>query len=216
MSLLDGKKHKRHRSDVIDPAVKYVMKERERTGENKKVEPSALKSAEPKNNTFAEFYNMNTLTKQVASELWAEKMSKRMIDWATQNEDALTLGEFYTSIGILNQDFCALAAKYPLLQKALDYTRQVIGDRREKGMLTRKFDSGSVAYMMPAYDPMWKEIVAWRASLKQPAEGSNNIRMQYVVIPEIRAENGKLGSNNEAKAVKPANVGQITEDSSGE
>jgi hypothetical protein len=52
-------------------------------------------------------------------------------------------------------------------------------------MITRKYDAGSVAHMMPYYDPAWREIVAWRASLKQPEGNSNQPRLQYVVIPNI-------------------------------
>jgi len=139
------------------------------------------------------------MTKQVASARWAEKMARKMIDWAEQTEDAVTLEEFYRSIGMLSQDFCDLAHKYPILEKALQYTRMIIGDRREKGMITRKYDAGSVAYMMPHYSNNWKEIVAWRSSLKQSEGSQGNVRMQYIVMPEIPSSDLVKELPNEAK-----------------
>jgi hypothetical protein len=191
--LSDNKKPSKSRGDSVDPAVKYVREQRKKRNEDEKdakVESEALKVSKE---IFSEFYNMNTYTKQVASELWAERIAKKMTTWAMENEDALILNEFYQSVGILSQDFCDLAKKYPILQKALDYTRMVIGTRREKGMITRKYDAGSIAYMMPHYNSAWRENVSWRASLKQPEGNSGTVRMQYVVIPEIRSvENGEI------------------------
>lgn len=183
MSQLTDKKPRRYRGDALEPAVRYVRKQREKNNEDEKdakLERNSLRSG-----NFTEYYNMSTMTKQVASDKWAEKMARKMIDWAEQTDDALTLEEFYRSIGMLSQDFCELAHKYPMLEKALQYTRMIIGDRREKGMITRKYDAGSIAYMMPHYKDSWKEIVAWRSSLKQTEGGSGTVRMQYVVIPPI-------------------------------
>jgi hypothetical protein len=188
MSILSEKKsRKERRADVVDPAVKYVRAQRVKAG----LLPSVPEEKSESNNVdlptttnFTEFYSMSTFTKQVASEKWSEEMARKLVAWA-DNEDSLTLGEFYAHIGILNSDFTDLAAKYPILGKALDYTRMLLGVRREKGMITRKYDAGSVAHMMPYYDPAWREIVAWRASLKQPEGNSNQPRLQYVVIPNI-------------------------------
>jgi len=187
MSQLTDKKPRNHpKRDVQEPAVRYVRKQREKNNEDAK-DAKLLKADEPEEamTNFSEYYNMSTMTKQVASNTWAEKMARHMIDWAENNEDALTLEAFYRSIGMLSQDFCDIARKYPTLEKALQYTRMVIGDRREHGMITRKFDAGSIAYMMPHYKDTWKEMVAWRSSLKQSEGSSGAIRMQYVVVPEI-------------------------------
>jgi hypothetical protein len=185
MSQLTDEKPRKYRGDTLEPAVRYVRKQREKNNEDardKKLESRALRSKEV---NFSEYYNMSTMTKQVASAKWAEKMARKMIDWAEQNDDAVTLEEFYRSIGMLSQDFCDLAHKYPMLEKALQYTRMIIGDRREKGMITRKYDAGSIAYMMPHYSSSWKEIVAWRSSLKSSEGGTGTVRMQYVIMPAI-------------------------------
>ena len=212
MSQLTDKKRSKARDEVIEPAVKYVRAERKRNGEDEKdakVESSTLKNS---GNNFAEFYNMNTFTKEVASKIWSEKMAKRMIEWAVSNEDALTLNEFYVSIGMLSQDFCALADKFPILDKALNFVKQIIGNRREKGMLTRKFDAGSTAYMMPHYSPEWKENVAWRATLRQPAGSSGNPQLQFVVVPDIKS----LERSNEDTKVQIAvsDIGKDAQDGS--
>ena len=188
-TILRDKGPKRAKSnDVIEPAVKYVRAQRAKNNEDQRDAELKSKSdaltSDPSNVNFSDFYNMSTLTKQIASEKWAEAMAKRIITWA-ETDEALALGEFYAQIGILNSDFTDLASKYPILGKALDYSRMLLGVRREKGMITRKFDAGSVAFMMPHYDSAWREIVAWRASLKQPVDLSGQPRLQYVVIPEI-------------------------------
>lgn len=190
MSQLTDKKPRKYRGDITDPAVRYVRHQRVKDGLNPdalKPKPKDMKSLDVRTNeknNFAEFYSMTTMSKQIASESWADKMARRMIDWVEQTEEALTLEEFYRSIGILSQDFCELANKYPVLIKALKYTKMIIGDRRERGMILRKFDPGSVAFMMPHYKESWKEMVTWRASLKNP-EGSAATRMQYVVMTEM-------------------------------
>lgn len=190
MSLLSEKKRSGRYDDVVDPAVKYVRKQRELNNEDEKdkkliekLESDTLNSGVPK--SYVEYMNVSTMTKQLASELWAERMAKKMIDWVKGNQEALTLTEFYISVGILSQDFCELARKYPLLGKAQEYVRMVIGDRRERGMLSRKLDPGATAYTMPNYLPEWKKIVEWRASLRQSSGDPTQPRIQYVVIPEI-------------------------------
>lgn len=216
MSILSEKKsRKERRVDVIEPAVKFVRAERVKNG----LPPSVPEEKSESNNVdsptatnFTEFYSMSTFTKQVASEKWSENMARKLVAWA-ENEESLTLGEFYAHIGILNSDFTDLAAKYPLLGKALDYTRMLLGVRREKGMITRKYDAGSVAHMMPYYDPAWREIVAWRASLKQPEGNTGVARLQYVVIPNIPNSDlvkpkpiDALEGKNDCDSVNPGQV----------
>lgn len=220
MSILSEKKsRKERRADVVDPAVKYVRAERVKNGLPPSVpeEKSESNDVDLSKATFTEFYSMSTFTKQVASEKWSEDMARKLVAWA-EDEESLTLGEFYARIGILNSDFTDLAAKYPILGKALDYTRMLLGVRREKGMITRKYDAGSVAHMMPYYDPAWREIVAWRASLKQPEGNSNQPRLQYVVIPNIPNSDlvkPKLGEAVDDEAENRVNSGQVTKTGQG-
>jgi hypothetical protein len=220
MSQLSDRKPRKHRGDVIEPAVKYVQMQRKKNNEDEqdkkileKLESDALKSDLPKN--FTTFMNMTTLTKQIATQVWAEKMATKLVKWVEESEDAVTLTEFYRSIGVLSQDFCELSRKYPILEKAQEYARMVIGDRREKGMIKRKFDSGSTAFMMPHYSYDWKKIIEWRASLKQPAGESGKTRVQYVVIPEIKPEENQLESSNVQATDKDRVPGEALEGSEG-
>jgi hypothetical protein len=220
MSQLSDKKPRKYRGDTIEPAVRYVQMQRKKNNEDEKdkkllekSECDTLNSDLP--NNYTTFMNMTTLTKQIASQVWAEKMATKLVKWVEESNDAVTLTEFYRSIGIISQDFCELSRKYPILEKAQEYARMVIGDRREKGMLMRKFEPGSTAYMMPHYSADWKKIVEWRASLRQPAGEAGQTRVQYVVIPEIKPEEKLLENSNVQDTDKNRLPGETPKGSTG-
>ena len=190
MSILTDKGIKNYGpKSKTDVAVKYVRKEKKR--EEEKVECDGLKKSEresvklTKTYDFDEYLDMKSCSRKITSEAWAEKMARTLVDWVENNENALKMTEFYQHIGMYQTDFCILANKYPLLKKAQQYARMVIGTRREIGAITRKFDPGTTNYTMPHYDPDWREMVEWRSSLKASEGKAGDNRTQYVIIPEI-------------------------------
>ena len=136
---------------------------------------------------FMDFYNWSTMSKQVASEVWAEKTAMELIEWAeTRNgTSSLTLNEFYVFKGLDRETFQDLTEKFPVLKKARAYARGILGNKRENGLIHKRLDPTSVAFMMPHYDPDWKAIVEWRASLKQPEGTSGQPIKEYILMKEI-------------------------------
>jgi hypothetical protein len=215
MSILNDKKIRR-RGDTISPAVKYVTNERSVTDvkcNTPKESKAKLPATSNPTYAFTEYFNMHTMTKQVASEQWAIKTAQNMCEWA-ESEDALILGEYYAMLGISKPTFMELANKYEILKKAHAYAKSLIAIRREKGMITRKFDSGSISFTMPMYSDDWKEIVEWRSSLKASENKSGDTRVQYVVIPEIPKSDlvaEKKKEENEFQGELPQ-VGQVNKE----
>lgn len=186
MSQLTDKKPRRAKRDTIESAVKYVDKER---ATEKIVDYSTLPEETSKRpvSSFTEFWSMTTMSKQVASEVWAEKTAKRLVQWAEDQStgSAFKMNEFYRLLGMDHDTYVDLEEKYPILKKARKYAVKVLGDKREAGLLWRSLEPGSTSFMMPLYDDNWKAMVEWRSSLKQSEGQAGATRMQYVVVPEM-------------------------------
>jgi hypothetical protein len=208
MSLLTDKIIKR-KGDRKIKAVECVNEERKLDNNTGKESEAKMVITKNSDFSFTEYFNMNTMSRQIATDQWAEKTAKNMIEWA-QTDDALILNDFFSLLGICRQDFLALANKYPILKTARDYAKSLIASRRERGMLTRKFDSGSVSFMMPMYSEDWKENVEWRSSLKAAEGKAGNDRVQYVVIPAIPTINSaEEGRKEDERKPELSQAGQV-------
>jgi len=91
---------------------------------------------------------------------------------AYNNEDCITLTDLYLDLGIPSKMYYQWVKDYEFFEQAHEQARSLIGRRREKNGLKRKFDAGMVSYTMPVYDQLWKEVLELRSSLKEKEKGA--------------------------------------------
>lgn len=128
------------------------------------------------------YQDVFTFKEKPVSEIYLMKLAHEMVKWARENEDALVLADFFNNKGIHRSDIQRWVGKHLFFKNAYEMTKSIIGSRREKGALLRKYDSTIVMRTMSIYDPEWKELELWRAKLK---EDQINNEPKVIVIKEF-------------------------------
>ena len=114
-----------------------------------------------------EYYNYDSqrLTPITAGTL--ERLVINGIKWAREIDDAIKLSQFMDLNGIPLRTWQRWEEKYPAFYDGTRNIISVLGNKRELGLLRRKFDSGSTMFTMPLYDKEWKDLFEWRSKLTQ-------------------------------------------------
>lgn len=102
-----------------------------------------------------------------------ERLAVELVKWATHDEKAIKIAMFYTQRGIARGDYTNWMERVPALKIAHETAKEIIGNRRELGGLTKKFDAGMVAFSMPQYDEEWRQNIEWRSQMKAKESSSN-------------------------------------------
>jgi len=126
--------------------------------------------------TKAKFYEehlcLNTWKMTPITEAWLDALAQDLYTWARDDDNALKLTQFYTTRGIANATMMKWIEVSPKLKAAHAAALQMIGDRRELGVIHRKYDSAMIAPMMYYYDNAWKQNAQWREDLKAKAKAN--------------------------------------------
>jgi hypothetical protein len=96
-----------------------------------------------------------------------------LLDWAKNDPKALQLRSFWVYEGISSSTVALWAKKYPWLAEILTIAKEMIGCRREKGGINNTLNSQMVILTMPLYDPEIKELIKWKASIKEEFAGQD-------------------------------------------
>lgn len=131
-----------------------------------------------------EWENDNTFEKEIFTTSTLDRYCKEIVEWARVTEDAIKIQQWLALKGISYDKWNDWCGKYPKLQRAHNSAKMHIGNRRELGAITRKFDSGNTMFMMPAYDPQWENMLRLRAEI---AEKKDNQKAPGWVIIEKAA-----------------------------
>lgn len=123
---------------------------------------------------FDEYYDIFTLRKTPISLAAIEQLACKLLKWAHTDPTAYKLSQFWKNEGINSTTLKRWSDRSPMLQEAIQAAREIIGDRREIGALKRQLSEGIVASSMSIYDPEWKAMAEWRASLKQEKDSQSN------------------------------------------
>lgn len=99
-----------------------------------------------------------------------EKKAEMFLEWATNNDDALLMAQWYNAQGICGNTINRWKERCPKFAHACNLVKRIIGARREVGALKKKFDSAMVRTTMPHYSSIWKELAEWEAIIKRPKE----------------------------------------------
>lgn len=112
-----------------------------------------------------EYYrDMFSFTRKICDD-YLLKLALEWVELAMKDNDMLVLEEFYIAKGIQAKSMSRWMQRCVELQEAHDHVLSILGCRREKGAITRKYDSAFVFKSMAMYNVRWKEIEEWRANL---------------------------------------------------
>jgi hypothetical protein len=140
-----------------------MAKKQEKSNHTSEVKPLTT------NRTWQEFIKNDAFMMFPDKDDWRERVCYTMLQWA-EKEDSLEIMDFALEFKIRRQTLYEWADRYPDFRKCFDYVKLIIGSRRRKGALTRKYDKDVVFKDIHRYDPEWLEINKYHSDMKKDEE----------------------------------------------
>ena len=111
-----------------------------------------------------EYKNNKDFKRKIATISFLESYAENIIKEAYNNPDCTTVEDLYLEFGIPERTYYSWVNKYDFFKEAHQNALLIIGRRREKNGIQRKWDTlGS----MHQYNDRWKKGEEWRSSLRQ-------------------------------------------------
>lgn len=111
-----------------------------------------------------------------ASQEFVDRLGQDLLAWAKE-KDSLLLNDFFTERFISAPNYKRWADRDPMFKARLEMAKLMIGSRREKGALQRKFDASVVLRSACLYDPDWKILEEWRAKLAKTEQEAEQLKV---------------------------------------
>lgn len=132
-----------------------------------------------------------TFKMKPVTQKFIERISAELIEWAEHSNEAVKLSQFFDAKRI-PRDTWNNWVRYDTFKVAKQLALSILGNKREYAALIRKYEAGTVNFMMPNYDPDWKEMLQFRAKLKAESENNNQpliiTKTVYKTIPTEEQE----------------------------
>lgn len=123
------------------------------------------------------------------TDIGLRRLGKDLTQWALNDDDALTIRQFFNERGIGEHSVQLWQEKSPEFKAACKLAMSAIGTRREIGGIKKKFDSNFVSSSMAHYLKEYKALAEWRAALRQKEEAKNETKVvvieRYPSTPEV-------------------------------
>ena len=140
------------------------------------------------------------------NERFIEQFFTDLVTEARDNEDMLTLCEFYLKKGVPNYTFQQWVKRFEFAATCTTHAKSLIGIRREKGALKKELDSSLVLRSMPLNDQDYKDLNEWEAKLTKESHSDKqiNVMIQQVESSPLVANKGEVKKTVEeiAKSVR--------------
>jgi hypothetical protein len=142
---------------------------------------NTAKPKEPKVVQLDEWLNFNTYEKGILTTLSIERLARELVEWARTNPEAIKINQFLEERGIHIRSWNRWCTKYEVLRDARDHAKMILGNRREHGVMTRKYEPTSTNFMMLNYDDDWVDTMKLKTGLTNK-DGDSGGGPQIVVI----------------------------------
>ncbi len=171
----------------------------------KKISKSNRKERKPSITGELQERDIFFFKKVPVSDDYLRSLARELVFWALNDDKALKVTQFRFKRHISRDVWDLWTARCPELRDANEFALEVIGDRREMGGLEKRFDSSIVSYTMPHYDPVWKELVAWKAAL-QDKERDQQAQNFVIQMPSFGDMNAISNDDSKVKQVQAETV----------
>lgn len=135
-----------------------------------------------KNRTWLDFMENEAISTFPEKDSYRKRLAFTLLEWAAQ-ETSLEITEFALEMKMRRQTLNDWAAKYPDFKEAYDFAKLMIGVRRRKGALTRKFDKDVVHRDEHVYDPERHEVNVYHNNLKKDIQNDNTTKV--IVLSQL-------------------------------
>lgn len=144
------------------------------------------KKSEVIHSSWKESYrNIFTNDEHRVNETFIERLGDELIKWATESEDALVMTQFLRLKGIPSSTAAKWLNKYEHFRLRWQEARIAIGDRREMGMIKKKYDVNAIRPVMHHYSKVWKKSEEFKANLRYKIEEAKNPGQITVILEKF-------------------------------
>ena len=145
---------------------------------------------------YASLKNMQSWRLTPVSDTFLDKFSEDLITWSYQ-EDAFCLTQFLRYYGVKEDIFYDWLKKYDKVKDAHWVAMTNLGDKREIGALTKKFDAGTSEKVMSAYSSIWAAAESRRSKLRREEQGDSFDDLTNCVRELVEQKWGEKKENEE-------------------
>ncbi len=110
-------------------------------------------------------------------------LAHELVRWV-QNPTSLVLAGFCAQTMIPHRVFYRWLNRSKELREAWEYSKEVIGVRRELGCLNGELNGLMVWRTMAMYDPQYKKLEIWRAKLRASVEEGKSYPKIEITMPK--------------------------------
>ena len=136
---------------------------RKRQEAKKNIHDSTLSAVTP-NITYSEYFDFNDMQLKLFTNNTATRWATELVAFA-KLPGTLKVTEYFINIGCSYDAAMQLCAKYEILDQAYKHSKYIVGNRRERAGLMNELNSSLVHAGLANYDPEWKKLAEWKASL---------------------------------------------------
>ncbi len=130
------------------------------------------------------YTDMFTLRQTPISDDYLEKFALEWITVTLNDDDMLTLNDFYFKKGVNKGTVEGWIQRSPIVREAHDYVVNILGNRRERGSIKKQYDSTTILRSQHMYDKAWQASEEWRANLQAKISGAGgNILVEMQAFP---------------------------------
>ena len=132
--------------------------------------------------SWLDFLNKDAILLQPDKDMFRKRLALTLLEWA-QQDSSLEIGDFAIEMKMRRTTLYEWAQKYPDFKEAYDFAKLMIGVRRRKGALTRKFDKDVVHRDEHVYDPERHEVNVYHNNLKKDIQNDNTTKV--IVLSQL-------------------------------
>lgn len=117
------------------------------------------------------YLDLLTLKQKPVMQAFIDRLTGELLEWASKNNEALTIKEFVLGKGITWQTFLRWTKTREPLKSAYEDVKLWVGIRREKGMIKKQYDSKSIMHIQHMWDDDWKQADEYHSNLRKKEQG---------------------------------------------
>jgi len=151
----------------------------------------SISAKKPATKVSDQYKDLFVLRERPISDAFIERLAYDLVVWAVDNDDALKLSQFILDKRIYPKTFYSWTKRYQVLEMAKEVALEAIGNRREIGAITGKYNVNIVMSQMAKYDQSWWSLEERRTRLKAKVQQKVDTNTHWTIVLEDFGDKNK-------------------------
>jgi cytochrome c551/c552 len=134
-----------------------------------------------------EYFCLKEMQPRPVTMSYLEKVADMLVEFADL-DDSLSMVAFYRLTKIPKSCMQRWVGLCPKLDAAFKYAMATIGDRRECGAVTRKYDTGAVWRTLYQFSDEYKQAMEFAAKLAKKEDLTDAGGVKFIIMPPMQSD----------------------------